>query len=71
MKILFVGGPWNGRRAEVPDDANTWRVAVHPEVDFSLYEPSPVDLPDFKVVTYTRRQINHGYTSTFFSLQRT
>jgi hypothetical protein len=68
MKTLFIGGPLDGQRLDVPDDALWWMYAEMPDLTFNAdMEPDPLAaLPEIKRYRYHRIEV--GYRKYVFSL---
>jgi hypothetical protein len=69
MKTLFIGGPLDGQRLDVPDDALWWMYAEMPELTFKDdMEPDPLAaLPEIKRYRYERVKVSYRETVFWLS----
>ena len=65
MPALFVGGPVDGRRMLVEDDAPKWlRVEAMPTPKFALDARALAPMTKIETVEYRRQEVRHDYGAT-------
>lgn len=67
MRILFIGGPLDGKRCDVPDDALYWRHVETPAIDFGAVRSDPTDLPELIYHEYQRVRVSQKDSVFWFS----